>query len=503
MNNIACIYFEGNESKIALFRKEDNKIKLVKAESIDTSLAFAEKKPVGAAKSNGNKSKELYTYDFVSEESASFNKNYLQKLNEFFLGEDISVYKFIPILTEPAILFQKIRDDKDLAALNLNNNGKFDSTIDFVTLHDDSKLAVYPSGQSNYLQAIDALARMNNRRFFKIPAVKSAEVSLASYIARKRSFGENETTLILYIGKEYSKLIFLKGNKLFYIGATLSVGKNSFNAHNVIVSKILLEMEHGSLSNINNIVICGEDNSEDIRSVISEAYPGAKVDIQEIESIEIENVDLFDSESSFIVPAAVAEEYFAELDKKLTGINLLPNYIKEEQKLIHLGWQGYLAAAMIILSASFFTYKTFSNTEALKDKDAEISRIQLIQAQNQETVNKIKSYESKIDNVDQTKAVLNQLSSGTGILSVQLRKLSNFTNQKRNLWISQVNIDAAKNLKLRGYTFSRSVVKELSDSYNSSLLQNIIYEPLRDTRSFKFSVDAGNLMGGVSNETEK
>jgi hypothetical protein len=262
-------------------------------------------------------------------------------------------------------------------------------------------------------------------------------------------------------------------------------------------------MEHGSLSNINNIVICGEDNSEDIRSVISEAYPGAKVDIQEIESIEIENVDLFDSESSFIVPAAVAEEYFAELDKKLTGINLLPNYIKEEQKLIHLGWQGYLAAAMIILSASFFTYKTFSNTEALKDKDAEISRIQLIQAQNQETVNKIKSYESKIDNVDQTKAVLNQLSSGTGILSVQLRKLSNFTNQKRNLWISQVNIDAAKNLKLRGYTFSRSVVKELSDSYNSSLLQNIIYEPLRDTRSFKFSVDAGNLMGGVSNETEK
>jgi hypothetical protein len=55
-----------------------------------------------------------------------------------------------------------------------------------VQLHDNTKLAVYPSGKSIYLQVIDSLARMNNRRFFKIPAVKSAEISLANYIAAKK-----------------------------------------------------------------------------------------------------------------------------------------------------------------------------------------------------------------------------------------------------------------------------------------------------------------------------
>ena len=502
MNRIACIYFEGNESKVALFSKEENKLRLIKAQSIDTSLAFNEKK-TAVGKSNGNKSGEIYNYDFVSEESAAFNRNYLQKLNEFFLGEDLTKCRFIPILTEPAIYFQKVNDEKDFANLNINNNGRIETTIDFVTLYDNSKLAVYPSGQTNYLQAIDSLARMNNRRFFKIPTVKSAEISLASYIIRKRTFAEKETSLILYIGKEYSKLIFLKGEKLFHIGSTLSVGKNSFNAHNVIVSKILLEMEHGALSNIDNIIICGEDNSDDLVSIISEAYPRAKVSKQGLESIEIENIDSFSTESSFIIPTAVAEEYFAELEKKLSGINLLPNYIKEEQKLFHLGWQGYLVMAMIILSASFFLYKTISNFGELKAKNAEISKIQLIQAQNQATVNKIKSYENKIQNVDQTKVVLDQLSSGTGILSDQLKKLSNFTNYRRNIWMSSLNMDINKNLKLGGFTFSRPMVKELSDSYNGSILQNIIYEPLRDTRSFKFTIDAGNLLGGITNEKEK
>jgi hypothetical protein len=243
MNRIACIYFEGNESKIALFDKEDNKLKLIKAESIDTSLAFADRQSTAAGKSNGSKSKETVTYEVINDEVAGFNRNYLQKLNEFFFGTDLTKCKFIPILTEPAIYFQKVSDEKDFAKLNINNNGRIDTTIDYVTLNDNTKLAVYPSGQTNYLQAIDSLARMNNKRYLKIPAVKSAEISLASFITRKRTFNEGEVSLILYVGKEYSKLIFLKGNKLNHIGATLSVGKNSFNAHNVIVSKILLEME--------------------------------------------------------------------------------------------------------------------------------------------------------------------------------------------------------------------------------------------------------------------
>ncbi len=52
MSKIACIYFEGNDSKVALFEQENGQLKMLKAESIDTSLAFSEQK-AGAGKSNG------------------------------------------------------------------------------------------------------------------------------------------------------------------------------------------------------------------------------------------------------------------------------------------------------------------------------------------------------------------------------------------------------------------------------------------------------------------
>jgi len=139
MSSIACIYFEGNDSKIALFSKDNGNLKLIKAESLDTSLAFTEKKSNPVSEASAQKS-ELFGVELLSEELTAFNRSYLQKLNEFFVGEDISNCKFIPILTEPAIYYQKIRDSKDLANLNIAPNGKIDTTIDFVDLADGISL---------------------------------------------------------------------------------------------------------------------------------------------------------------------------------------------------------------------------------------------------------------------------------------------------------------------------------------------------------------------------
>ena len=502
MNKLACLYFEGNDSKIALFQKVNNELILIKGESVDSSLAFAEQKSTVVGKASGGHSlKEIYNYDFVSEDAA-FNRSYLQKLNEFFLGEDLSQIKFIPILAEPAVYFQKIHDDKELASLKISNNGRIETTIGFVNLFDNSRLAVYSSGKSNYLQAIDSLARLNNRKFLKIASVKSAEISLASYILRKRKFGEEDNSLIIYVGKEYSKLIFLKGNKLHHIGATVSVGKNSFNAHNVIASKILFEMENGLVSNIDNIIICGEDDSDELTAVINEAYPSADVKTQNIESVEIREIDSFSTTSSFIIPAAVAQEYFDELDKKFSGLNLLPNHIKDEQKLINLQWHGYLMILLILLSAGYFLSKIYSNNQELASKNSELEKLSAIQEQNHDAVEQIKSYENKIANVGQTKTILAQLSKGTGILSAQMKKLANFTSQDKIIWISSITMNEKKNLNVAGYTFSRRRVKDLADTYNGSTLENIIYEPLRETRAFKFKVDAGIIPEGDGNETK-
>jgi hypothetical protein len=213
-------------------------------------------------------------------------------------------------------------------------------------------------------------------------------------------------------------------------------------------------------------------------------------------------LDSFSTTSSFIIPAAVAQEYFDEKNKKYSGLNLLPNYVKEEQKVINLQWHGYLMIVLILLSVGFFINKIYSNNQELAAKNSEINKFNVVEEQNRDAVEKIKSYENKIANVGQTKAVLTQLSGGTGILSRQLKKIANFADQDKIMWISSITMDERKDMIVSGYTFSRRRVKDFADSYNGSILENIIYEPLRDTRAFKFKVDAGIIPLGDENETK-
>ena len=502
MSSVACIFFEGNDSKIALFRKENGILKLIKGDSLATSLAFADKK--SDFKNEGiTKKSEIIGIDTISEEMSSFNRSYLQKLNEFFIGEDISKCKFIPILTEPAVYYQKIRDSKDLAHLNITPNGKIDTIIDFIDLADGSKLAIYPSGQSNYLVAIDSLARMNNKKFLKIESVKCAEISLASFITKRVKTKSDEISLAIYIGKEYSKIIFLKGIRLHHIGSTLPVGRNSFNSHRVLVSKILLEMEHAGVNTVRRFIITGEDESEDLNLKIKETFADSVVSFFQLKDVEVGSLDSFNPINNFIVPIAAAEEYFDQIENNTKGINLLPSYVKDQQKRFHLGWYGYLLIALSFFSLAYFSYTIYSNSILSRAMQKDINRLLIIQQQNKEVVETIKSYENKIQNVGQAKIVLDQLSAGAGILSMQMNKISDFTQKKENVWINQLSYKNQNNLKIEGYTLDRSEARKLSDSYKSALLESITFDPIRDTRYFKFSIAAASIIEGKKENASK
>lgn len=502
MSKIACIYFEGNDSKVALFEKENNIVRILKAESIDSSLAFEEK--VAAIKSRASdKVKTSSGFTYAEDENAAFQRTYIQKLNDMFAGEDITKIKFIPVLAEPAVYYQKINDDKELASINVNNNGNLEATIGFVKMFDNSRLAVYPSGKSNYLESIYSLARMNNRKYLKIPAVKSAEISLLSFIAAKNELHPEEITLVVYIGKEYTRMAFLLGKEIYQLGSNLAIGKNSFNANNVIISKILLEMENSSIKKVDNIIVTGEDYSEELRSLLSQTYPLSRISFQTLVSSTVTELDNIPDVESFIVPVAVAEEYFYERSNKANGINLLPESIKEDQKVLNIQWHGYLLIALCVLSFVFFGSKINTNNTLIDQKDKQIASYQVIEARNQETIKKINSYENKINNASQTETILNRLASGRDYISSELRKLSAFADSRRVFWVSNIAINDLGKFQIEGYTLSRPAVKDFADQYQNVLLQSVVYDPLREVRTFKYKIDAGNSKEGVVNEKSK
>ncbi len=282
----------------------------------------------------------------------------------------------------------------------------------------------------------------------------------------------------------------MKGEQLLHLGATLSVGKNNGKINNVVISKILFEREHASINSPDNILICGEKVSEEFNTLLKGSYPDARVkkfpDDLFPEKNDNENTNT--SWSQFTVPVAVAQEYFDELNNKTKGIDLLPSYIREQQKSFQLAWHGVALFLGLFAAVMLMTYKIFINEYQSDKIDYEINSLLLVQKQNQEIVDRVTNLNNKIDKSEETKIFLDQISAGTGMWVSNMEKLARFTDQKRNIWLQNIKITKAQPMVVEGFSTSRWVLPELKRSYDNSSLQYLHYEPLRDRNTYEFNL---------------
>ena len=246
--------------------------------------------------------------------------------------------------------------------------------LSYVELADKSWMAVFISGEVSCIRLINSLAQYNGKRNYKIQSVKSAEISLSYYVAKKKKFFPDDYSLIVYIGKEYSKLIFLHGRKLKHVGTTLDIGKMNLHTYDVYFSKILLEMENGGITSLDNIIVCGEDDSENIILSFYGTFPEANVSRIEFADLDLTDLDKESIEafSSFSVPIAAAVDYFDELEEIHKGINLLTPICKRRAKVFPVCMAWLCNASFIICCYVFYDTANFKKSKVklirLKDE---------------------------------------------------------------------------------------------------------------------------------------
>jgi len=506
MKSLVCVSCEGSDTKIVVFSKTKEGVKINKAFSLSMSKADALTTPEISDPADlgmDNLSDDLSFEDIGSldEVPSEVDSTDVGFISSNLKNIDLNKSEFIPILTEPVVNYHFYEGQKDknrdkqleniIADISKNRNVTVRKDyLDYIELDDKSLFSVFIQGENSCVNLVNSLASYNNRRFYKIPTIKNAEASLAHYVTKTNKFFPEDYTLILYTGRDYSKLIFLKGNNLKHIGSTLDVGTQNLHTYDVYFSKILLEMENGNIPRLDNVILCGEDNSENLILSFYGTFPEANVS-----ELKIENLDLVDLEdntkskiSSFSIPISVGLEYFEEKEKKYRGINILPKYIHENQKMFQFGWHAFIVLPLIFLAAFYFTYAILTNVQDLKQKDQEIVHLNQIIAQNQTISDQITKYSSKISNFGQTQAILDSASSGAEVWSKMLVKVSDFMERRRNFWITKLTSSKDGNIQINGYSLSRSVLTKFTDYNNSSLLNSISYDQLRDQDAFAYTL---------------
>lgn len=502
MKPLVSIYSEGNNTKVAVVSKVNGKLTVLRTANVD----FVQPS-IDIEEGISNISIESGDFDLDKvqmQDSALESKmtaSTVSTLASHLSGINLTNCLFIPGLTEPAIHYHIYEGAKQLSTANnkivqdivddiqqSKNISVEKKSLGYVELADKSLLSVFLGNETGSINLIKSLARYNGKRHYKIPAIKSAEISLAYYVAKTKKFFPDDQSLIVYIGKEYSKLIFLQGRKLRHIGATLDIGTVNLHTYDVYFSKILLEMENGGVSSLDNIIVCGEDDSENLILSFYGTFPEANVSRLEFNDVDLGGLSPDEREkfSSYCVSVAIASEYYDELENIHKGINLLPKYVKEDQKLFQFGWHSYVMLPLLFGITFFITQKILINQNEMTQLDAEITEQTILLRQNQEILNNIANIETKISGFGQTQAILDSAATGTSIWFEVMKHASDFTGSKKNMWITKITRGNDNTVVMEGYALSKYTVTEFAYSIESATLKSINFESLRDKNTYRF-----------------
>ncbi|MEW6653255.1 MAG: hypothetical protein AB1394_07270, partial [Bacteroidota bacterium] len=302
MKPIVCLYCEGTDAKIAVLLKDKTGVKILRTVSLTmsrvtqssaghgrtTALAEIEKQAMGGITSDDLGFDALDAADGISPHRKFEDTSDVALFNSALSGLKVTKMDYIPIVTEPIVNYHHyegapesnkkkliqavIADIKTAKGITVEPD-----LIDVISTNDNSVLGLFLEGDIHCVGLVNQLANLNNKRFLKIPSIKSAELALSYYVSKSTKFFPEDFSLIVYIGKEYSKLIFLEGQKLKHIGSTLDIGTKNLHTYDVYFSKILLEMENGAIPKLDNIIICGEDRSENLILSFFGTFPEANV----------------------------------------------------------------------------------------------------------------------------------------------------------------------------------------------------------------------------------
>lgn len=504
MKPLVCVYCEGNDTKLAVVAKEkdSSKIKVLRTASVSILSSTTDLEADSTSFSVEGESLDIEGIDETTSIEGDIDSSSLSEINEALKDLNLSKYNFIPALTEPAIYYHQFEGQRPSNAAKLKQeivNEILDSkninvdkeNLDHIELADKSLLSVFTVGEVACIDLINTIAKQNNKRHYKIPTIKSSDLSLAYYVAKRKKFFPDDNSLIVYIGKEYSKLIFLQGRRLKHIGTTLDIGTQNLHTYDVYFSKILLEMENGGISSLDNIVVCGEDDSENLILSFYGTFPEANVSRLVFDDLNLSELDEETKEgfSVFTIPVSVATDYYDEQQQEHYGINILPKYVKEEQKVVQFGWHSYIMLPLLFLVAFLITQQVLDNNKRTKELEDEITQKTILMRQNQEVLGKIAEIEGKISSFDQTQAILDSATAGTGVWKEVVRDISDFCGQKKSLWLSRITRGEGSVVLAEGYSLQRNVLTDFAYSIESATLKSMFYEVLRERNAYKFNLN--------------
>lgn len=356
-------------------------------------------------------------------------------------------------------------------------------------LGDGRLMAIIRESEVNVINSLQYLQSENRRVLPKITFVESAETALVNLVNANYFFDEQDLTIIVYLGNEYSRLIFMKGHEIYNISYIIGAGLDSENITHTIYSRILLEQDNLNLPQVQNIILTGEAYQVSLKEFLQEKLPQ---NIQ-IDYLRLPNLEIYDEElnvSKYAVAIGSAWRTAQTKEHFNYVVNLLPHTFRESQKRFKLGFAGWI----LLFSLPAISFLT---TVKVIEQQNELTKLISQRKVNEQELTYLKDIESKLndkrkvlENYQKAFGVVDDMSVGIERWNKFLYKLSKNQDRIGRIWLSEVSPGSENNVTLRGYSIFKDRIPLLSNAMSNGDLKSVLVQSIRERTVYQFEMNS-------------
>ncbi len=328
-------------------------------------------------------------------------------------------------------------------------------------------------------------------RMPKIAFVESSDIALVNLVRNNYPLRVDEVTVIVYVGMEYTRLIFMRGRGLFNIAPIISEGADSFSVQNTIYSRILLGQDNLSLPRIDKVILCGECKNFDIKGFLSSLLVGAEVDYLQLNRVDASQLPAGGSDliPQYAVPIASATRALAGKSRTYYVANLTPHRILEGQKIFKLAWHGLVLSIFVFGSTFYFTYNFATNESEIAKIKSDVVSKRAEAAQVGVLRSEITDVQSQFGKYSTATNILDALMPNTQRWSNLTSSLSRSVQDIGDIWLTDVHQINGDTYFIEGFSLYRDRIPRFAMMYPGSVLKKVSIADIRGKTVYDFQVD--------------
>jgi Tfp pilus assembly protein PilN len=404
-------------------------------------------------------------------------------------------------LAEPAIYYHVLESDfglkgkklKDRILEELKSIRSFQpaaDAVDAIKTDEGNLLCIVREDGLSLINALENIKGFIGNRLPVIPAIDSADVSLMNMVRQNYQLEPHEVTVVIYVGVEFTRLIFMRGSHFYQFAPIIGEGYDSPNLQNTVYSRLLLEQDNLAIPQIGRIVLAGQCRRIGFKEFLTQQLPDQEIDYLLAPNVDSSALPMEEQESisEFAVPIGAAMKALIPADKNIYNVNLLPASVREGQRVFKLAWHGYLLLVLLFASTFFFTWQVAKYSKQIRDLRDELTLKESQRAENITLASSIQALEEQLTRYQASMALYDSLVPGAERFSKVLTSLSHGVEDLNSIWLTDLSSGTDGNMDLNGFALYRTRIPRLSTLFENALLEEVNVQEIRKETVYKYRI---------------